>query len=138
MAAKDLIHDAVKNALVKDGWTITADPLRLKYKSVNLSVDLAAERTLAAEKAGEKIAVEIKSFLNASTINDLKLALGQFVLYATYLRILKPEHKLWLAISETAFDEIFSIEGIEIAFEQNKMPLIIVRTETEEIVKWIN
>ena len=136
MPAKDVIHDAVKNALVKDGWTITDDPLRLKYKAVNLSVDLGAERTLAAEREGEKIAVEIKSFLNASTINDLKLAIGQFNLYSSYLRLLKPEHKLWLAISETAFDEIFSIEGIEVALDQNKMPLIIVRTETEEIVKW--
>jgi hypothetical protein len=74
MPAKDVIHDAVKNALVKDGWTITDDPLRLKYKAVNLSVDLGAERTLAAEREGEKIAVEIKSFLNASTINDLKFS----------------------------------------------------------------
>lgn len=138
MAAKDLIHDAAKNALIKDGWTITDDPLRLKYKAVNLLVDLGATRTLAATRNGEKIAVEIKSFLNASTINDLKLALGQFNLYLSYLRILKPEHKLWLAISEKAFDEIFSIEGIEIVFEQNKMPLIIVRIETEEIVKWID
>ena len=85
MAAKDVIHDAVKNALIKDGWTITDDPLRLKYKAVNLSVDLAAERALAAERDGEKIAVEIKSFLNASTINDLKLAIGQFSLYVSYL-----------------------------------------------------
>ena len=44
VAAKDVIHDAVKNALVKDEGTITDDPLRLKYKAVNLSVDLAAER----------------------------------------------------------------------------------------------
>jgi hypothetical protein len=54
------------------------------------------------------------------------------------LRLLKPEHTLWLAISEKAYEEIFSIEGIEIAFEQNKMPLIIVAPETEEAVKWIN
>ena len=26
MSAKDAIHDAVMNALVKDGWTITDDP----------------------------------------------------------------------------------------------------------------
>ena len=39
--AKDVIHDAVKNALVKDEGTITDDPLRLKYKAVNLSVDMA-------------------------------------------------------------------------------------------------
>ncbi len=138
MPAKDVIHDAVKNALIKDGWTITDDPLRLKYKAVNLSVDLGAERTLGAERHGEKIAVEIKSFLNDSTINDLKSALGQFNLYLIYLQILKPEYKLWLAISQTAFDEIFSIEGIEVVFEQTKIPLLIVETETEVIVKWIN
>ncbi|MFN7462557.1 MAG: element excision factor XisH family protein, partial [Pseudanabaena sp.] len=26
MPAKDVYHDAVKNALIKDGWVITADP----------------------------------------------------------------------------------------------------------------
>jgi len=31
MPAKDVIHDAVRNALVKDGWTISDDLLRLKY-----------------------------------------------------------------------------------------------------------
>jgi hypothetical protein len=138
MPAKDVIHHAVKNALIKDGWTITDDPLRLKYKAVNLSVDLGAERTLAAERDGEKIAVEIKSFLNDSTINDLKSALGQFNLYLIYLQILKPDYKLWLAISQTAFDEIFPIEGIEVVFERNKIPLPIVETETEAVVKWIN
>ena len=28
--AKDLYHNAVRNALIKDGWTITHDPLRLE------------------------------------------------------------------------------------------------------------
>jgi len=28
MPALDLYHDTVKNALIKDGWTITDDPLR--------------------------------------------------------------------------------------------------------------
>jgi hypothetical protein len=30
MPAKDVYHDAVRNALVKDGWTITADPYPIK------------------------------------------------------------------------------------------------------------
>jgi hypothetical protein len=30
MPAKDRIHHAVKNALIKDGWTITHDPYRLE------------------------------------------------------------------------------------------------------------
>jgi len=29
MSAKDLYHDNVVNALVKEGWTITHDPLRI-------------------------------------------------------------------------------------------------------------
>lgn len=68
-------------------------------------------------------------------IRSLKMQVSDTII-SSYLRLLKPEHKLWLAISETAFDEIFSIEGIEVALEQNKMPVIIVRTETEELVKW--
>jgi hypothetical protein len=32
MPAKDIYHDAVKNALIEDGWTITADPYKIKYK----------------------------------------------------------------------------------------------------------
>lgn len=28
MVAKDLYHESIKNALIKDGWTIVADLLR--------------------------------------------------------------------------------------------------------------
>jgi hypothetical protein len=42
--AKDKIHDAVKNALIKDGWTITADPYKLKTPDLRLEADLAADR----------------------------------------------------------------------------------------------
>ena len=40
MPALDRDHVAVRNALVKDGWTITHDPLRLNYKKKRLYVDL--------------------------------------------------------------------------------------------------
>jgi hypothetical protein len=32
--AKDLFHDAVRNALIKDGWQITDDPFFLKVGGV--------------------------------------------------------------------------------------------------------
>ena len=35
MPARDLYHDAVKAALIKDGWTITDDPFMIKRKSSN-------------------------------------------------------------------------------------------------------
>jgi hypothetical protein len=64
---RDIIHEAVKNALVKDGWTITADPYTIEYEDVTLFADLGAERPLAAERAGRKIVVEVKSFLSPSS-----------------------------------------------------------------------
>ncbi len=62
MARLDKIHEIVKTALVKDGWVITDDPFAVQFEEFDLYVDLAAERVFAAERAGEKIAVEIKSF----------------------------------------------------------------------------
>jgi hypothetical protein len=61
--ARDLYHQAVRKALQKDGWVITADPYKMRYGGVNYEVDLAAENVLAANRGPEKIAVEIKSFV---------------------------------------------------------------------------
>ena len=55
MPAKDIYHNAVKNALLKDGWTITADPYLIKYEDAELYADLAAEKPIAAERHGQKI-----------------------------------------------------------------------------------
>ena len=48
--AKDIIHNAVKNALINDGWIITADPYRIKAGGIQVYADLAADRPIAAEK----------------------------------------------------------------------------------------
>ncbi|EAW34826.1 hypothetical protein L8106_18272 [Lyngbya sp. PCC 8106] len=52
MPAKDLYHDAVKKALIKDGWVITDDPYFIKYEDAELYADLAAEKPIAAERQG--------------------------------------------------------------------------------------
>ncbi len=36
MPAPDQIHNAVKNALLKDGWTITDDPYLIQYEDATL------------------------------------------------------------------------------------------------------
>jgi XisH protein len=98
VSAKDVFHEAVKQALQKEHWTITDDPLRFKFGNVNFQVDLGAEQLLAAERAGEKIAVEIKSFLNPSAITDFYAALGQFLSYRLALEFVEPERNLYLAV----------------------------------------
>lgn len=42
MSARDLYHALVVNALEKDGWLVTDDPLYLKYGDRKLYVDLGA------------------------------------------------------------------------------------------------
>ncbi len=46
----------------------------------DLFVDLGADKLISAEKGLKKIAVEIKSFSSLSRVNDLKKALGQYIL----------------------------------------------------------
>jgi hypothetical protein len=75
MSAKDTYHNCVRNALVKDGWTITHDPYTMTFGQKDVFVDLGAERLLAAEKGAERIAVEVKSFQGPSDIRDLELAI---------------------------------------------------------------
>ncbi len=58
--AKDIIHDAVKNALIKDNWIITHEPFHVKYEELEIFVDLAAEHPpITAEKNDQQIVVEI-------------------------------------------------------------------------------
>lgn len=46
MPAKDIYHDAVKNALIKEGWIITDDPLHLKWGQKDMYVDLGAKEPI--------------------------------------------------------------------------------------------
>ncbi len=107
MSARDRFHDCVRNALIKDGWVITHDPLRLPWGKKDLYIDLGAEQLLAAEKGQRQIAVEIKSFLGKSEMNDLERALGQFVLYRAILSEKEPSRILYLAVPDHVLEEVF-------------------------------
>ncbi len=91
MPARDIFHDTVKRALKKEGWTITHDPLRLQWGRKDMYIDLGAERLVAAEKGGRKIAVEIKSFLGPSQMDELEKAIGQYLVYHDVLAMVEPE-----------------------------------------------
>lgn len=79
MPNKDRFHDVVRNALKKDQWRITHDPLFLNFAQVEMYVDLGAEPLIAAEKNETQIAIEIKTFLGSSAINEFHTALGQYM-----------------------------------------------------------
>lgn len=138
MPAKDKYHETVRNALIKDGWTITHDPLRIRLaRGRNLFVDLGAKRFLAAEKGIERIAVEVKSFIGASDMKDLQEAVGQFVLYAPLLKRYYPEHILYLAVSEDTRKRVFEEEAGQILLEEDIIRLFTFDIAKEQIVRWI-
>jgi hypothetical protein len=138
MPAKDIYHQTVKIALVKDGWTITHDPYRIRLaRGKNLFVDLGAERLIAADRDTEKIAVEIKSFTRASDMKDLEDALGQFVLYSRLLIRYAPERTLYLAVTEEIRKTVFEEEAGQILIEDGIIRLVTFDARQEVIVRWI-
>lgn len=137
MSARDTIHDAVVRALQKDGWTITEDPLTLEFGDTYLFVDVGAERTVSAERAEEKIAVEVKSFGSKSKVTDLQQALGQFLLYRSILSRVEPERALYLAVSSDTYDQAFDKPVGHAVREDTGLQLVVVNLISEEVVSWI-
>lgn len=137
MPARDIYHEQVKTALIREGWTITDDPYVLTIGRSNLFVDLGATKLVSAEKGNQKIAVEVKSFLGKSKINDLENALGQYTLYYDILRQREPERQLYLAITDDAFDDVFKEPIGELLLENKRLNLIVVDRLTGVICQWI-
>jgi hypothetical protein len=138
MPAKDIYHNEVKNALLKDGWTITADPYFIKYEDAELYADLAAEKPIAAQRQGQKIVVEIKSFVGRSLMYDFHGALGQYMVYRNLIQLTEPEYKLYLAIDDVVYKNFFQRKSIQLITNENKLLLMVVEMEKEEIRQWIN
>ncbi len=96
--ARDIYHQTVRNALEKEGWTIKNDPFILKMGGLRMEIDLAAEKTIIAQKGTENIAVEIKSFLGKSKLNDFYEAKGQYDVWL-YKKITRIKNYTWLLIA---------------------------------------
>ncbi|MCO5799745.1 MAG: XisH family protein [Dolichospermum sp. OL03] len=136
--AKDLFHQSVKQALIKNGWTITSDPLIIRIERVKLEIDLAAEKVFAAEKDEQKIAVEVKSFINPSAISDFHNALGQFLNYRLALEMTEPKRILYLAVPIDIFNTFFQERFTQAAILQYAIKIIAYEPNTEEIIVWKN
>ncbi len=136
MPAKDIYHDAVKNALIKDGWTITADPYPIKYEEVKLFADIAGEKTIAANRQEKQIVVEIKSFLSRSPMRDFETALGQYLIYKAFLSVEHPEQQLYLGIGQKIYADFFQKVAIQFILLKYQVSLIIVDLDKEEIMQW--
>ena len=134
--AKDIFHDIVIKGLEKEGWTITADPLEIEIGGVEMYIDLGAEQLLSAERSGEKIAVEIKSFVAPSNISAFHTAVGQFFNYRVALEIQEPERVLYLAVPLGTYRDFFQKQFIQLVIQRSQLKIIAYDPENEVIVEW--
>jgi hypothetical protein len=138
MSAKDKYHNLVRTALEKEGWSITHDPYHIDLGFVDFFIDLGAERLIAASKDGEKIAIEIKTFLAASTISEFHTAIGQFINYRIALEEEDVDRLLYLAVPFDIYKHFFKYPFIQTVIRRNQIPLLVYDIEKQEIFKWIS
>ncbi len=139
-AEPGLFHEAVRNALEKDGWTITDDPYQIRLLDVESDIDLAAERVIGAQRKGngltEKIAIEIKSFVGASFMKDLHNAVGQFTNYKILMKLEEPERVLYLAVPHSVYTRKFNVVGVKLICREAGIRLMSYDQINETIVTW--
>ncbi len=138
MPARDIYHDAVKSALIKDNWAIAADPYLIQCEDIDLSADIADSRPIAAEREGHKIVVNIKSFVGRSLMTDLHLALGQYRVYQMLLQETAPEYDLYLAIDDITYNNFFRREGIDFLVRSSQIKIFVVNIDEQEILQWLS
>lgn len=136
MPQRDIYHESVKRALVADGWTITHDPYTITFGARYGFIDLGAERTIAAERAGQKIAVEIKSFVGPSPVADLEAAIGQYLLYRSWLARTDPDRELYLAVDTAAAGDVFEDLSAKVVVDDYAIKLLVVEIEQGRIRTW--
>lgn len=139
MPAKNIDHDAVRDALIADGWTITDDPLRVLFGLRRLYVDLGAERArLGAERDGEKIAVEVQSFVGESHMDSLHHAVGQYCVYRVVLNRTEPDRHLYLAVRDTVYRTVFEEQLGQTVAADLKLRFLVYNATRRRVVQWIS
>ena len=138
MPAKDIYHETVKNALIKDGWQITAENLQLPWGGTRAFIDILADEVFVAEKEGRKIAVEVKSFIGKSNLSEFEKAVGQFIIYRFAMRREDAERELFLAVGEKIYNKLFLHPDVIELIEAENLRIIVFDESKEVIVRWIN
>lgn len=103
----------------------------------DVEIDLGAEYLIGAERAGEKIAVEIKTFSGVSHLYDFYRALGQFKFYQLALKKSEPNRLLLLAVSDEVYESFFEESFVQELLQHEDVKIVLYSVATETIVRWI-
>ncbi len=138
MPARNIHHAIVVRALTADGWNITHDPYPISFGGKDLFVDLGAEEaTVAAEKEGRRIAVEIQSFLGRSPVRSLEEAVGQYEIYRILLAATDPGRSLYMAVSSGTYRGVLADTFGQLIVSALNLHIVVFDENQERIVQWI-
>lgn len=133
MPAKDSYHDAVVNALKKDGWTITKEQVRLIVENRWMWVDIQARRN----DDRRTVLIEVKGFENIpSPIAYLQAVIGQYVVYQVALEYLEWEYPLYLAVPDDTLNGILGEEIGQLVIKKVNLKFLIFSIDNEEVIQW--
>jgi len=134
LPVKDHDHHTVIRALVKDGWTITGEQVKLIVEDRYLFIDIEATQS----SSRSVVLIEVKQLAEATSLVEvLANAVGKYLLYRWALDESGASTPLYLAVSQTAYKGILSEKIGMLAIEQGKIALLVFDPEREEIVQWI-
>jgi hypothetical protein len=137
MGRTDYYHEHVRKALENDGWTVTHDRMPIPFDDTFAEIDFGAERVIIATKQLETIAVEVKNFLHPKKkMSELEKSIGQYVAYRTSLKVNDSNRKLYLAITEEAYQRIFTKPLMASIVRDINICFIIFNPYTYKITLW--
>jgi len=109
----------------------------IKYSNLGYEIDFGAEPLIAAEKDEFLIAIEVKSFVGPSTVNEFHKAVGQFNDYSAALEIQEPDRMLFLAIPEEIWFRFFQKKVIQRSLERVGAKILVYNPQSNTIIQWI-
>ena len=134
--ADDAILPQVKNALLKENGTITDTPYTIACKSDRFYADICIYRKEAGT-AWRVIVAEVKSFGSQSPMREFEQALRPYEMRRDLLKINALTCEISLAVDADVYAERMLRLPFPRICEQHPSSLLLVETETEEIVQWI-
>ncbi|MDD1469200.1 hypothetical protein MEO43_29040 [Dolichospermum sp. ST_sed5] len=82
--------------------------------------------------------IEVKSFLSRSPMREFETALGQYLIYQTFLLATYPEYKVFLAVGKNIYEKFFEQVAIQLILQKYQVSLLVIDINQEEVIKWIS
>jgi hypothetical protein len=132
MPALDKCEGPMIRAIEKDGWQVEEKPFPLRDENRLLWADVKLSK-------GEEtiIIVEIKCFSEPNLdLMSFYSTLGQYRFYRAILEAQESKASLYLAIPLLAYERFMERKTFRHILEYDKIKLIIVDLDSEEIQQW--